>query len=225
MPWYAGRAVSDFVAKPWIGDAYGKADGRHLILGESSHCEETEIRTERLRTRCYNQIWEFINHGDLKYGYHTPLFERSITQVLGNSVLESKYRKSEDRNNIWNKYAFINYITESAVSGGAGFPPTNEQWASGAASFKQVLTQLAPTHILVIGLRLWEHILADYNKERGLNVSEEEPTPISYRFKDQSAWIGRIHHPGGWGTFFWVKEARVAAQLFARPDEGDRVQP
>lgn len=208
-------------AEPWIGDAYRDPVHRHLVLGESSHDSGRIGSDGWLRTRCRDQIKAFIEPEDAgtpehPKGYRTPNFERGLTQVLGGQLLARKWKRSCDRQRVWERFAFINYITDSVVAGGAGRRPTEPQWASGAANYGSMLANLEPTHILVVGFQTWDRILSAYRENITVQdrTSDCRPSRVKYRSGERTLWMSRICHPGGYGRFFWRDEARVAAQFF-----------
>jgi hypothetical protein len=131
--------------KPWKGDNYsrGVAKGRRLlVLGESHYSDAGQDTIKYTK--------QYIDGHPGNFGFWTVIMQN----VVG------KKQWDIDRRAFWHSIALYNYIQEP-IWEGPRTPPTPKMWAKAAKPFFEVLNQLKPTHLLVLGKRLWEKIPGD----------------------------------------------------------------
>jgi len=135
--------------KPWIGRNYRSAahwGSRLLILGWSHYKQFTF--PEPLYTR--HVIRAHLN-GEAGAGHQ---FWTDVARVLTG---KPSFTPGE-RREFWRSVAFYNYIQEF-VGAGPEAAPTKLAWARSHAPFREVLRQLEPDIILVLGRVLWRKML------------------------------------------------------------------
>ena len=101
------------------------------------------------------------------------------------------------RREFWDSVAFYNYVQEP-VATSAGVAPTPAMYRQSDIAFSAVISDLAPTHILVVSRRLWESMVQSENA----NTTELAGQVRDIRTYQQSlaTWIP---HPS---RFFSVKK-------------------
>jgi hypothetical protein len=132
---------------PWVGAAYESAgfDGlKVLLLGESQYDTREGTALNRQppkleRTRRLVEKWAI---GRRKHRFYTT----SAKLVEGPG--------GEGGAAFWRRVAFYNYIQE-VVGSRPRQRPTNEMWDSAQAPFLDVLEQLRPDCVVVLGKALW----------------------------------------------------------------------
>jgi hypothetical protein len=117
----------------------------------------------------------------------------------------------------WSKVAFYNFI-QSPVSGGARVRPTGDQWAVAAPAFLEVLKNLRPDRVWIIGRELWRHIPARQGK--GPDIAVDGATlPLEWFTLDdgQKAFVTATPHPA---SSLFVRELAPALAEFVHRDFG-----
>jgi len=136
--------------RPWIGRNYrsgGNWGHRLLILGWS-HYRQFAF-PEALYTR---HVIRAHLHGEAGADHQ---FWTDVARVLTGKPSFTP----DDRREFWRSVAFYNYIQEFVGSGPEG-RPTKSAWARSTAPFREVLRQLEPDGVLVLGRILWRNMLA-----------------------------------------------------------------
>lgn len=125
---------------PWIGPYYRRSpfDLKVLVLGESHYRFDQQPEDETETTR-----------RALEVGRETGYFWRTIAGLLAHS-------KPKGSPNSWDCVAFYNYV-QHFVGGRARQRPEDWMWTSKktVAAFKQVLEELKPDRVLVVGKTNW----------------------------------------------------------------------
>ncbi|MBI5442722.1 MAG: hypothetical protein HY900_16100 [Deltaproteobacteria bacterium] len=163
---------------PWIGENYGAANvtgTRLLVLGESHYGDGDPDATVR-----YTQAYvDGQNHR----------FWTSIMQlVLGRPGYEI------DRREFWHSVSFYNFIQEP-VGDGPRWRPTSEMWARSQGPFEEVLNELKPRRILVLGAALWDNLPSFGRQGRGLHALGEPKDTWIYPYAGGEALSTWVFHP------------------------------
>lgn len=146
--------------QPWIGSRYAEPENRLLILGESWYGDEipltryvpewcSKVVTDALFSRLFNAC----------SGYRTE--RASIDQRLG----------------WWQQIAFCNFVP-GTVGTSRSNRPTSSQFQAGEARLGQLLSQLKPRGVWILGKEQSEYS-APVAKELRINV-QVSPHPASY---------------------------------------------
>ncbi|WP_051305013.1 hypothetical protein [Chitinilyticum litopenaei] len=191
---------------PWIGEAYGTKEVRWLILGESHYgnldaaCDFTQEVTEN-----------YVN-GSVQHRFWTV-----VARTLGGRGLSIQACQQ-----FWQEVAFYNYI-QRIVGSSARMRPDAESWQDSAEAFHEVIKQLAPTHMLVLGKTLWQNMPAGASISRENDRAASSGDPLQeirlYRAgEDGSVSAGWIYHPSS-SYFDYQQGQKVVQSLLSGPNE------
>ncbi|WP_227317056.1 hypothetical protein [Cedecea davisae] len=127
---------------PYVGDKYYDSHYgvRVMVLGESHYGDRQDMAPD------FTQY--VVKEHALKPGL--PFFSKLTNVLRGCTECPSE----EERNETWRHVAFYNYIQEF-VGEGPRIAPTPDMWTSAQLPFIEVVKQLEPDVILVLGIRLW----------------------------------------------------------------------
>ena len=134
--------MSAFLPPPWIGENYengGIFKKKIVILGESTYTEEDKDTSQ------YN-IWMAQDHID---GY-SDVFRTKLARTFLNTEKESLYKISE----FWHSVAYLNYITTPLD--GPRKAPSEDQWKQHHQPLNELLKELEPKLMIVLGFRMWD---------------------------------------------------------------------
>ena len=190
--------------KPWIGDSFSEGglwSKRILILGESCYQWDEDIPlTEDLTIQC---IREQID------GDYTKAFWTNIVIAL------LKIRPSlEDKHRCWHSVAFYNYI-QCSVGFGPRVRPTPEMWKKSQTAFSEVLNELQPDCIIVLGYQLWYN-LPPNNGEPGPAIGgapQEETWRYPVNGKTPALAYNVRHPSAGFSGWSWHPFVTRAIEL------------
>ena len=190
--------------RPWIGDNFsedGLRSKKILILGESHYQWNKNIPlTEDLTIQC---ILEQIDGG------YTKAFWTNIVITLLNirPSLEDKYR-------CWHSVAFYNYI-QCSVGFGPRVRPTPEMWEKSQTAFSEVINELQPDCIIVLGYQLWYN-LPPNNGEQGPAIGgapQEETWRYPVNGSTPALAYGVRHPSAGFSGWSWHPFVTRAIEL------------
>lgn len=156
---------------PWVGAHYGRENRfgvRLLVLGESHYHEDPEFSDCRFTQEVVRNLGQKKRH-------------RFFT-VIAKVLCGSEDRIEDDkRSEIWEHTAFYNFV-QSVVVPGPRIPPTFRQWCAAQSPFETVLQSLKPDAVLMLGWRLWEHVL--HQPENVTFGVLPHPTNPQFRYED-----------------------------------------
>jgi len=191
--------------KPWRGDSYGRSSQFELpvlVLGESHH----DWPGGRLDE---NATCEII--GDVVGGWRFAFWTKIASAFLGSDPT------LEERSRFWNSVAYYNFVQESA-----GLGPrdrlTLEMWQSGVPAFFEVLTNLQPRCIVVLGKALWQNLPPFHKLGPTLSLEGQSPrTTGLYQVGEGFAVAAGIDHPSSFGWHYhewhpWISQALLVAR-------------
>ena len=191
--------------KPWVGDSYGNSSQFGLpllVLGESHFDWPGGVLDE-------NSTCEIIQDvvGGWKYAFWTKI----ASAFLGRSPT------LEERSQFWNSVAFYNFVQES-VGLGPRIRPTDEMWQSAVVPFFEVLTNLRPKCVVVLGSGLWGK-LPPFNKPGPmLRIDGQDPRGTGlFEVGEGFAVAAGINHPSAFGWRYeewhpWISQALLASR-------------
>ena len=182
---------------PWVGDNYGSPNdldlpSRLLILGES-HYDHGD--SEVYRRSFTKEVIAAVIAEEQRKIYKRNYFKGVRKAVLGPS-------QEVDAKDFWQSVAFYNFIQKPVEK--PGDRPTRHMWKGEAPDrFRKTLNRLRPTHVIVAGFRLWEHLPGD--KDFWSDAPEDEVATIRKlvpsRFNnckhERLGWLGRYRHGSG----------------------------
>lgn len=158
------------IFQPWIGDFYrtkNRFGVRVLVLGESHYGDEADTRptvtTEVVRWLAQDERHAF--------------FTKVSKVLLG--LDENTSLSNEARGEVWEHIAFYNYI-QGFVSTDPRVRPTADMWERAKEPFLQIVRDLNPHMILVLGIELGSNIPAIPNGIE-ICVIQHPSTGFSYK--------------------------------------------
>jgi len=186
----------------WIGDNYletqpGKL--RLLLVSESFYAvSDSANRGEnpsRELVSAYLDRLEKKREPDERRNwcaYYTRIFHL----VVGRSHVSTEECKA-----FWSRVVFYHYI-QAPVGTGPRQRPSDDAWASGKKTFERVIRESSPTHVIVLGFELWNHILKTgliRQTDRQYGCVVVTPTEIPAMatkhpsaFMQTSTWSGKV---------------------------------
>jgi hypothetical protein len=182
--------------QPWVGDRYadgtGLAGRRVLLLGESHYpWPEGEARPDQATI-------DTVKHWCLG-----PRRARFFT-VTQRAVSTALSLPAVSREEFWHSVAFYNYVQEW-VGSGARQRPTDENWASGRGPLRDVVAELRPERVVVLGKELWEHMDRPDSTTTTTASNGAAMEIRVYRGGSHSALTAMVHHPSsGFEYARWI---------------------
>ncbi|WP_370621706.1 hypothetical protein NMD10_27700 (plasmid) [Citrobacter portucalensis] len=130
---------------PWVGERYhsSRYGVRVLVLGESHYGVQEDYTPDFTR--------DVVNGHAFQSGFR---FFTMITTLLRGSP---GCADEEERREAWQHVAFYNYVQEFVGDAGR-IRPTRAMWRDAAAALEEVVTELRPDVILVLGYQMWDHL-------------------------------------------------------------------
>lgn len=171
---------------PWVGDHYRSSgyDGlRILILGESQYdsvSSQSDGWTGAPTPECKASTQEIVR--ELALGPGNSFFTK-ITKLVLNRPSGVQVAASE-RIAFWHGVAFYNYIQWWLRA--ARYRPTPEMWDTSREPFLQVLGELQPHVLLVLGKELGNH-LPSFPEASAIRIAHPSSKGFSY-----VPWIDQI---------------------------------
>jgi hypothetical protein len=163
---------------PHIGSMYERPEifpHKTLILGESNYTDRAEDFRKNLVKECIDS--DLI--GD------DPNFQRFSTKtrrvIFGRDTVITKEK-------FWDNVAFYNFV-QFLVGNQARVKPTQEMWENSVPAFKELITDIKPERILVLGLANWRNLLF-YIENKGITEFTAELDIDNY-----IVLSGYINHP------------------------------
>ena len=181
---------------PWVGNEYEETKGlfgvKILLLGESHYgtCENESDKKIFTKKVVCSVIKEKDKAGNQK---KRPFF----TKILRLVTLKQVASTEESREEFWNKVAFYNYIQEFVPK---RRPPTKEMWANACPHFIETIKELEPDVIVVLGVRLKKHLLANLENDKADNMFAMFTYPaggMTYKKNGHHIMFAMVTHPAG----------------------------
>lgn len=137
---------------PWIGSNYEVPKHfprKTLILGESNFTKP-ELFGESLVQDCVRGDISDYSNGRDTTGFCR--FSTKIRRILfgGGEVIEPS--------DLWGDVAFYNFV-QFLVGGESRIRPTQEMWRNSIPAFSEIISNLNPLQILVLGKANWSNLL------------------------------------------------------------------
>ena len=186
--------------KPWLGSDYstgGVFGKKILVLGEAHYTwEKGRTLTSDLTVNCVTGI---VN-GDFTKQFWTNIAKAFIGKLPSQS----------DKERFWNSVAFYNYVQES-VGYGPRVRPTPAMWLRSQQPFINLLDDLKPELVVVLGYQLWDMLpkLAGHpGPELGC---QGRPHTWFYESENNTALLFAIKHPSsGFSGDYWHEHIKRA---------------
>ena len=137
--------------KPWVGENYtaGFKGKKVLILGEAHYCDTTADCDDCYpgqKNKCNSFTIDFID-GQLSGVHKRFSFFSKLTRLFIGDDSDNEAVKQ-----FWDSVAFYNYI-QRTVGEKARVRPSAEMWNEAILPFKEVMDELDPNFLLILGNR------------------------------------------------------------------------
>ena len=170
---------------PWVGDRYWDQEQRWLLLGESGCCLAPN-RTDALQKMIPAQHGPAV---DSCQGGTDRLFAGVERLMTGRDLLDAA--GTED---FWQTVAFYNYVRDSM--GSSMQRPTPKQLRESLPAFSEVICELRPHVVLVLGLKLWMALPGERERwTKGKEQSIVMPVP-RLASRKLTVWTGYAESAG-----------------------------
>jgi hypothetical protein len=142
--------------QPFIGENFHSQKKKVLLLGDSHYCNNgcKGSSIENCHDCCPNftkdVVKEFLERG-YQQGKGKALPNFTNVYYGNNEVAEG------ERKNLWNTFAFYNFVQRS-MPGEASENPIKEDYENSAVAYFEVLEELKPDLIVVFGKTLWDRL-------------------------------------------------------------------
>lgn len=147
-----------------------------MLLGEAHYGDPEPDATIRYTTEYVNEEWS----------------HRCWTITM--QIVTGKHHWEIDRKEFWDNVAFYNYI-EEPVGDGPRERPTEEIWANAQEPLLEVLRQLKPSHLLVLGGELWENLPQEGRRGPDLHCPLGARDTWFYSWGSGNALATWVYHP------------------------------
>lgn len=140
--------MSTIAFHPWVGNLYSarnRFNARVLILGEFHHGARQEMHVGTT-VQAVEVLAKERRH---------PYFTTLAKFLLG--MERESWISDSDRAEIWDHVAFYNYVQET-VGDYRDRRPTPAMWGAAAAPLLELLAQLKPQLLVVVGRELHNHL-------------------------------------------------------------------
>lgn len=130
---------------PYVGEKYARSryGVRVLVLGESHYGHEDDYAPDFTQNVVRSEAF--------KPGFR---FFSMITTMLRGST---DWPTEKERREAWAHVAFYNYVQEFVGESGR-IRPTTSMWRNSETAFMEVVTELRPDVIVVMGHQLWDRL-------------------------------------------------------------------
>lgn len=181
---------------PWVGERYDNPnhpdklfnDARILILGESHYewCKECERSQAKRDDLTVLSVVDRMAGVDPSF-QHWQKVENAF--VGGGADLEK-------RKNFWHSVSYYNFLQRLIPF---RQKPTPEDYLNATQPFINILNLLEPTHVVVLGKRLWD-LLGQQIQANALNLLEVEGKKVTRKQYNNIRMCGIAHPAAGLGA-------------------------
>lgn len=195
--------------KPWIGDNYGSSSmfgKKILVLGESHYQWDVNIHLKPELTR--DCIIEQI----------TTNYKKQFWTNIAVAFL-SKNPNQKEKKDFWHSVSFYNYI-QANVGFGPRVRPSAEMWRQSEPGFIEVMSDLTPDVLIVLGYALWNNLPALHGEDGPLIMGAEQPNTWLYPLVSGGTCLAYgVRHPSaGFSGRYWhhhIKQAISVSSVFS----------
>lgn len=190
--------------QPWRGDCYGNGflGKRALVLGESHYDWDKEEPIDKMPLLTQRCIQEQID------GLWSKPFWTNIAATFLGHLPELSEKKA-----FWNSVAFYNYV-QSSAGYGPRKRPTPQQWQDAWVPFTEVLGELKPEVVIVLGYRLWENLPSHGSAGPRIEKAPRQKDTWRYAYAGGSCLAYGIRHPSaGFSSSLWHPHVLSAVSI------------
>lgn len=167
---------------PWVGPKYnsdGLAGTRLLVLGESHYGQSEDLRPGFTRDVIRRNVYQG------RHSFFTVLTKLLLNQKAG-------FIRQKNREFIWDRIAFYNYVQGMAGTGARDSVPKN-LWETSQEAFYSVVKAVRPNALLIVGKTLRKH-LPDLNMHTATAQVETLTIPhVAWPGFSYDPWGGEVH--------------------------------
>jgi len=183
---------------PFVGPQYGTQSERLLIVGEGHHGFGPDDDNATLI--CLDDWRNGRSKRDLQY------FTRVARTLTGQQAYEIA------RETAYNDSAFYNYSQAAVLNGHATDWETER--ASSQRAFQEVLSKLAPTHIVFTGIgKLWRTVSESSNEKCVRNLAGKDVPIVAFRNNGHLAIGMATDHMTRGSPKYWYPVVRAFREL------------
>jgi hypothetical protein len=174
---------------PWVGECYESNEllpYRTLVLGESNYTTQENFNSNLVIACIKDHIGENSDDNFSRFATKT----RRV--ILGR---ETKISAKE----FWQNAAFYNFV-QYRVGDLSKQRPTQKMWDDSVQAFDELVNNIKPERILVLGQENWKNLLA--------HIDHQKINDFMAKFiiGDNAVIAGFIVHPSAGGGYFTYKE-------------------
>jgi len=174
---------------PWLGEFYESNEllpYRTLVLGESNYTSEENFDSNLVIACIKDHIGE---NSDNNFSRFATKIRRVI---LGH---DTKVSSKE----FWENTAFYNFV-QYRVGDLSKQRPTQKMWDDSVQAFEELVNNIKPERILVLGQENWTNLLAHIEYRKINNFM------VKFIIGRHTVIAGFIVHPSAGGGYFTYKE-------------------
>ena len=183
--------------EPWVGENYKNQNKKLFILGESHYAENPDQAASFTIDRMQGISKEEWTH---------PYWTKILQAITG------KKKWEVDLEEFWSKFIFYNYIQE-IVGPSCGIAPTKEMCNKAWEPFSEVLCHYQPSHILVVGKRLWNSLPDEGKAGEPIIINDEKFDTWYFPYERGQAISTYINHPAARGFDSKKWHAKIKALM------------
>ena len=188
--------MSNIKFLPWIGQNYhnGINGKKVLVLGESHYCENMADAVPTITQDIITDLFD----PESEHEAYKNTYTKFIKALAGQDL------KFQERENIWNKVAFYNYVQSPLKK--ARVAPTPKEFQDSDIAFFETLEKLQPDYVIVWGKRMYDNLP---NKgQRGTDVVLPNEQPLAtwtYTLNNGNTvkLLGITHPSAGFSWDWW----------------------
>lgn len=197
---------------PFVGENYKRETPWGLpilIVGESHYSQNAQPLYPDFTRDVVRETLDGANY---------PFFTKTV------GVFHGGWANQELRRQFWGCSAFYNFIQET-VGSRSRIRPTDEMWTKAGPALEEVLIELEPGFVLVLGSELWANLPVPLKPGPLVTLQDCQSRESRLYFNDAGyGFTFGINHPssGGWSYRRWtpwVQAALQAAVKFQRHDD------
>jgi hypothetical protein len=110
----------------------------------------------------------------------------------------------ELRNQFWNSVAYFTFVQEY-VGVGPGTRPTTQMWERGRKAFSEIVGEIKPECVIVLGKELWYNLPSEGRTPGPLIENPVQSNTWQYKYSPEVSFLAYgVHHPSsGFSSRYW----------------------
>jgi hypothetical protein len=186
--------------RPWMPNNYGMGKyGRLLLLGESHYYDDEKREEDQTEKReAQEKLPETLF--EVRSNFSSKVIQEYLSGGHNHKYFGNIGRMFNpgDKYEVWREAAFANLIQNPLAR--AMSQPSEEDLATIASAFDELLTELRPTKVIVLSARLWEQWLPPepengFIVQEGYEVEGRKSNVWKYKYSGHCSYVIGISHP------------------------------